>query len=346
MVIQRGVGRVAGGRRCPSDGPVPRVPGPVPVLPGLDEPPPPGSRTVRTDDGVDLHVEVDGPEQSPLTVVFSHGFTARLAEWELQRAALRDRARLVLWDQRGHGRSGWADPRSATIDRTGRDLGAVLDATVPDGPVVLAGHSMGGMSIMALARQRPELFGTRVVGVFLLATAAGGLVESGLLGHALKLARGLRLLPLSLALRGLGARVLERSRRRGPGAGGWFTRRYLFGRHDADPARVRLVQDLLEETPYPVVMAFYATFLDHDETAALPVLARVPVTVVAAAEDRLTPAAHGRRMAELIGDDAELVVVPGAGHSVNLTRTDLVDQAFLGLLDRVQAASTGLGRTG
>ena len=118
-------------------------------------PPPPGSRTVTTDDGVPLHVEVDGDEDAPLTVVFSHGFTARLAEWELQRAALRDRARLVLWDQRGHGRSGWTQLTDATIDRTGRDLGQVLDAVAPTGPVVLAGHSMGGMSILALARQRP-----------------------------------------------------------------------------------------------------------------------------------------------------------------------------------------------
>src|SRR4051812_49782205 len=226
MVIQRGVGRVAGGRRCPSDGPVPRVPGPVPVLPGLDEPPPPGSRTVRTDDGVDLHVEVDGPEQSPLTVVFSHGFTARLAEWELQRAALRGRARLVLWDQRGHGRSGWADPRSATIDRTGRDLGAVLDATTPDGPVVLAGHSMGGMSVMALARQRPELFGTRVVGVFLLATSAGGLVESGVLGRAVKLVRRLGLLRLYLRVLPALAPLIQRHPRRGTPDGRWVTRPY------------------------------------------------------------------------------------------------------------------------
>ena len=135
---------------------------------------------------------------APLTVVFSHGFTARLAEWELQRAALRDRARLVLWDQRGHGRSGWTKLTAATIDRTGRDLGEVLDAVAPTGPVVLAGHSMGGMSILALARQRPELFGDRVVGVFLLATSAGGLVETGVLGLLVKLIRRLRLLPLYL----------------------------------------------------------------------------------------------------------------------------------------------------
>ena len=50
------------------------------TLPSLSDPPPPGSRTVTTDDGVPLHVEVDGDETAPVTVVFSHGFTARLAE--------------------------------------------------------------------------------------------------------------------------------------------------------------------------------------------------------------------------------------------------------------------------
>ncbi|MGZ8750427.1 MAG: alpha/beta fold hydrolase [Pseudonocardia sp.] len=304
-------------------------------LPAPTGPPPPGSRTVVTDDGVRLHVEVDGDETSPLTVAFAHGFTARLVEWHLQRAALRDRARLVFFDQRGHGRSACTPLPEATIDRTGRDLGQVLDATTPTGPVVLAGHSMGGMSIMALARQRPELFGDRVVGVFLLATSAGGLVETGVVGLAIRIIRKLRLLSVYLWFLQLIAPLLERFRRRGTALGRRVTRRLLFGADDADLANVRLVQNLLEETPYPVAMAFYATFLDHDETASLEVLRRVPVTVVTATHDRLTPAAHGRRIAEGIGENAELVVVPGAGHSVNLTRTSVVDRALLELLDRV-----------
>jgi pimeloyl-ACP methyl ester carboxylesterase len=305
-------------------------------LPAPTDPPPPGSRTVTTDDGVPLHVEMDGDLDAPLTVVFSHGFTARLVEWDLQRAALRHRARLVLWDQRGHGRSGWTKLTAATIDRTGRDLGEVLDATTPTGPVVLAGHSMGGMSVLALARQRPELFGDRVVGVFLLATSAGGLVQTGVLGLLIMAIRKLRLLSLYLRFLQLLAPVLERFRRRGTRLGRRVTRRLLFGADDADLANVQLVQELLEETPYPVAMAFYATFLDHDETAALDVLRRVPVTVIAATHDRLTPVAHGRHLAAQIGDDAELVVVPGAGHSVNLTRADIVDSAFAALLDRVE----------
>jgi pimeloyl-ACP methyl ester carboxylesterase len=321
----------------------PGVDAPVPGPPG---PPPPGSRTVRTDDGIELHVEFDGVEDAELTVVFCHGFTARLTEFDVHRPALRDRVRLVFWDQRGHGRSSWTRLTAATIDRTGRDLGQVLDAVAPTGPVVLVGHSMGGMSIMALARQRPELFGPRVVGAFLLATSSGGLVGSGVLGLWVTAVRRLHLLGLWLRVLQLLAPLLERTRRRGTAIGRWFTRRYLFGRHDADPADVRLVQDLLEGTPYTVTLAFWATFLDHDETAALPVLARVPTTVVAATDDRLTPVGHGRRLAELLGSDAELVVVPGAGHSVNLTRTDVVDRALADLLDRVEVRLRTTRRAG
>jgi pimeloyl-ACP methyl ester carboxylesterase len=321
---------------------VPTDPPPL-SLPAPTGPPPPGSRTVITDDGIPLHVEVDGDLDASLTVVLSHGFTARLAEWELQRAALRNRARLVLWDQRGHGCSGWTRLTSATIDRTGRDLGEVLDATTPTGPVVLVGHSMGGMSVMALARQRPELFGSRVVGVFVLATSSGGLVETGILGRTVKVVRRLGLLTLYLRFLQLIAPLLERFRRRGTAIGRRVTRRLLFGADDADLPNVRMVQELLEETPWPVAMAFYATFLDHDETASLEVLRRVPVTVVAATHDRLTPAAHGRHIAEVIGENAELVVVPGAGHSVNLTRTEVVDRALLDLLDRVENSSRQAG---
>jgi pimeloyl-ACP methyl ester carboxylesterase len=194
---------------------------------------------------------------------------------------------------------------------------------------------MGGMTIMALARQRPELFGSRVVGVFLLATSAGGLVRTGPVGFGVRMLSHIGLMEQSLERLQRLAPGLERRRRRGSPLGRRFTRRYLFGRDDADPAHVRQVQELLERTPYPVTMAFYATFIEHDELASLPVLGRVPVTVVAASHDRLTPAAHGRRIAELVGA-ADLVVVEGGGHAVNLTRPEIVNRAFLRLLDRVQ----------
>src|SRR4051795_2839628 len=113
--------------------------------------------TIVADDGVPLHVEVDeldpGLRQpaSPLTVVFCHGYALNLDSWHFQRAAYRGLVRSVYYDQRSHGRSGRSSEGRATIDQLGHDLLTVLDHVVPDGPVVLVGHSMGGMSIVALA---------------------------------------------------------------------------------------------------------------------------------------------------------------------------------------------------
>ena len=77
--------------------------------------------------------------------------------------------------------AGRSDRDHATIDQLGRDLRRVLDETVPEGPVVLVGHSMGGMSVISFAQQFPDLIGTKVIGVGLIATTAGGLDPSRIL---------------------------------------------------------------------------------------------------------------------------------------------------------------------
>ncbi|HSP37407.1 MAG TPA: alpha/beta hydrolase [Frankiaceae bacterium] len=294
----------------------------------------PPDLVVHTEDGVPLAVEEDGDPNAELTVVFVHGFTAQSAEFDLQREALRKHARLVLYDQRGHGRSGWGDVRRATIDQTGRDLAAVLEARVPTGPVVVVGHSLGGMTVMALAEQRPELFGPRIVGTCLLATSAGRLVESALgsLGSALLLRTGL--FRVYLWWLRLWAPTLERFRIRGSRLAYAFTRRYLFGTTDATPELVRQVQSMLEETPIPIVAAFYPAFVDHDKVAALAALRDIPVLVAVGDADRLTPAEHSEVIVQHLGNGVEHLVVPGAGHSVNFTHPDRINDALHRLLGR------------
>src|SRR5262245_35201739 len=134
--------------------------------------------TVLADDGVPLHVEINGPGTAPMTIIFCHGYTVNQDCWHFQRRDLSDH-RLVFWDQRDHGRSGRSAEGSGSIGQLGTDLRAVIDAAAPGpGPVVLVGHSMGGMTIMALADQYPGLFGTKVAGAVLISTAARGL-EAG-----------------------------------------------------------------------------------------------------------------------------------------------------------------------
>ena len=292
---------------------------------------------VRTDDGLLLHVEEDGDPDAPVTVVFSHGFTAQLGEFVLQRETLRTRARLVLYDQRGHGRSPLGARENATTEQLGRDLAAVLEQRVPRGPVVLVGHSMGGITLMTFARQHPDVVRDRVAGVFLLATSASDLASSGLSGAVLRAGNRLHLVPVWLRSFQLSAPLLERRRRRGTRAGYLLVQRLLFGRDDVDPGLVRMMQNMLEATPMTTVAAFYPSLLGHDERAALPVLAQVPTTVLVGDCDRLTPASHSQRMATELGPRCRLVVVPGASHSVNITRQSVVDDALLELLERSTA---------
>lgn len=302
----------------------------VPELPN-----PTGEHVVLADDGVALHVEVD--ESPGPTVVLVHGFTARLEEFVLQRETLRGRARVVLYDQRGHGKSGWGDPTHATLDQLGRDLALVLEAHASSGQVVLVGHSMGGMTLMALARQRPELFGSLITGVFLLATSPGEVTAHGGLGRVVRVSERTRTLQLGLRLLQVASPGLQKARKPGTQAGTRFVRHYLFGRDDAEPELVKLVQDLLEMAPFSVSAAFYPLFVHLDETASFEALRNVPVTVLVGSDDRLTPASHSEAMMELLAPDAQLVVVPGAGHSVNITRQAVVDEALLALIARAQA---------
>src|SRR6266576_5379782 len=111
--------------------------------------------TVLTGDGVALHAEINGPSAAPVTVVFCHGYTLNQDCWHFQRRDLSGH-RLVFWDQRDHGRSGRSAEGSGSLGQLGADLKAVIDAAAPGpAPLVLVGHSMGGMTIMALADQYP-----------------------------------------------------------------------------------------------------------------------------------------------------------------------------------------------
>jgi predicted alpha/beta-fold hydrolase len=118
------------------------------------------SVVVTANDGVPLAVRECGPENAPLTVVFAHGFCLRMGAFHFQRDRLAqqwgDQVRMVFYDQRGHGLSGDASPDTFTVPQLGQDLESVLAVMAPRGPVVLVGHSMGGMLAVRYALEYPE----------------------------------------------------------------------------------------------------------------------------------------------------------------------------------------------
>ncbi|MBX6765849.1 MAG: alpha/beta hydrolase, partial [Actinomadura rubrobrunea] len=171
---------------------------------------------VRADDGTRLYAEIDGEDRTDLAVVFCHGWTLTQDSWHFQRKALRGRARLVFWDQRGHGRSDGGDREGYGLPRLAHDLAAVIDQTVPAGtPVVLVGHSMGGMTIMRYADEYPDQIGGKVVGVGLVCTSSGSLGEAPL-GLPRILARTTqRVIPPALRAAGASAALIEKVRHLG-----------------------------------------------------------------------------------------------------------------------------------
>lgn len=326
--------------------------------------------TVTTGDGVVLHAEVDevapygteatestdssgsagtgspGIPQStgdgPVTMVFVHGYALNLDCWHFQRRYFRGKHRLVLYDQRSHGRSGRSSREDATIDRLGEDLAIVLDRLAPEGPVILVGHSMGGMSVMAYAEQHPEVFGDRVVGAALISTTAGGLRPHRMLGRLIPDKVGGTLGARLVAVLARAPDVVDSARRRGSNIGFLVTGRFAFG-DDVPASYVEFVDEMLAGTPFDVLAEFFPHFESHDKYAVLEAFNSVPTTIISGTGDLLTSVSHSRTLAERI-PGARLVEAPGAGHMVILERADHVNAALDGLVAEAEhrlAASRG-----
>jgi pimeloyl-ACP methyl ester carboxylesterase len=292
---------------------------------------------VTTTDGLRLHVEVDEPDDDAdpdaPTVVLVHGWTLTLDCWHYQRAALRGSHRVVLYDQRSHGRSPASDPARATAEQLGADLAAVLEQVVPTGPVVLVGHSMGGMTIMAYAQAFPERVRERVVGVALLGTSAGDL------GTIVPGVRTATVAGIGAPLTRLAQRVpraLEAGRRLTGDLAYEATRRFAFGDH-AHPEHVAFTDAMIAASRTAVFVDFWPLFVQLDMYEVLVAFEELPTVIIVGTKDALTPVRHSRRMAELL-PEAELAVCVGAGHMVMLEQHRRVNDLLAELLERAAEA--------
>jgi pimeloyl-ACP methyl ester carboxylesterase len=293
--------------------------------------------TVVTDDGAGLYYEEVGPADAPVTAVFVHGYTLNLQSFYFQRQVLAeqfgDAVRMIFYDQRGHGRSEHGDPERSTIDQLGNDLHTVLDTLVPSGPIVLIGHSMGGMTILALADSCPELFentrrgAPRVTGVALLSASAGNMASVTLGLPALLAKIKGPLMPLLLRGARRQANLVERGRAIGTDIAWVFTRRLSFGSKDVPASTVEFLTNMIAATRIEVIADFYPALMSHDKLAVLPVLADIRLMIICGDRDALTPLDHSKAMAEEL-PKAELVVVPQAGHVALLEFPDVVNEAL------------------
>ncbi|VEG52089.1 putative hydrolase or acyltransferase of alpha/beta superfamily [Mycolicibacterium aurum] len=290
------------------------------------------SCVVTTPDGVPLAVREVGPENAPLTVVFAHGFCLRMGSFHFQRACLTEhwgkQVRMVFYDQRGHGQSGEASPDTYTVEQLGQDLESVLAVIAPRGPVVLVGHSMGGMTVLSHARQYPQRYPTRIVGAALISSAAEGVARSPL-GEILKN-------PALEAVR-FTARYAPKMVHRGRGAArsviGPILRAASYGDEGVSPSVVAFSERMMHDTPIATLVEFLHALEVHDETAGLETLNKIETLVACGDRDLLTPMEYSQEMADALAK-SELVIVGGAGHLVQLERPEVIDDALVRLVER------------
>jgi pimeloyl-ACP methyl ester carboxylesterase len=290
---------------------------------------------------VPLHVEVDEPDpphhKGDLTIVMSHGYALTLDAWHYQRLHLRGRFRLVLWDQRGHGRSGTGPEGSSTIDQVGDDLAAVIESTAPKGPLLLLGHSMGGMTVMSLAAQHPEWFAERVVGVGLFSTSAGGetgvdLAFGGIVGRL-----GLRIAPTAARALTGHPRLVARGRAIGSDLEGLLVKRYSFA-SPVPPQLVQFAARMIGHTRFEVISDFLPTFGSHDKREALAAMSANEVLVMVGDEDVLTPPDASEQIVHRL-PAAEHVVVRHSGHLLPLEHPDVTNEHLDELITRAQVVA-------
>jgi pimeloyl-ACP methyl ester carboxylesterase len=293
---------------------------------------------LRTHDGLQLHVRAEGPVDAPVVVVLVHCWTSDHDSWRYQMRDLRARyghgIRIVAYDQRGHGQSDPTPKDGARVEHLGRDLGDVVDEYAPQGRLVLVGHSIGGMAVMELGLQRPELFRRRVAGVCFVATSCGDLrsVTLGLpdIGPWVK-----DHIPYVLAFR---SRTLSRKQRlRAPIIESIVVRRFLFG----DTMRLRdhmLTVEGLVNVPGTTMTGFFEDLMQHERHGHLDqTLAGIPTLVLVGDKDVLTPPEHARTLALHI-PGARLITSPGAGHMLPLERDRHVSDMLCSLVDPLLAA--------
>ncbi len=293
--------------------------------------PPSRTLTVRAADGTGLHTEVFGPPDG-YPIVLTHGIVCAIRAWAYQIADLATDYRVIAFDHRGHGQSDVPKRGGYSLDHLASDLDSVLEATLaPHERAVLAGHSMGGITIAAWSERYRDKVRQRADAVALMNTTTGELL------------RKVRLLPVprefsparvvaGRALIGMFGGVAV------PGVAK-LPSRYLVAMlavaADADRSAASLIYDLFAQTSPAgrggcvrmLVESVGQQYLGLDGLT-------VPTLVIGSERDRLTPISQSRKIARTAPNVVGLVELPG-GHCSMLEQHQEVNHQLRALVESV-----------
>ncbi len=273
-----------------------------------------------------IHAHVSGEGRS--MVVFEAGIAASSVSWAAVRTGVEKFARVCVYDRAGLG---WSDaaPIPRTLENVIADLKAIL-ATLGPQPLVLVGHSFGGLVALEYAcRHLSELSGLVLVDA--LPASEWRMAppeEAARLRQGIRMARRAALLARFGVVR-FSVDVVRATRISSIGGGSRVARRIVTEVGKLPPSL------------WPVVQAHWcqaksyqsmASHLEHLPASAAACsehcdLVDLPVIVLSAADSTTTRFAEHERMA-LQSSRGELIVAEKSGHWIQLDQPELVIEAI------------------
>jgi 3-oxoadipate enol-lactonase len=240
--------------------------------------------------GININYQIDGPEGAPW-LVFSNSLATTIAMWDDQAAALKDKFRVLRYDQRGHGGTD-APAGRYQFDTLLADALGLLDA-LSIKKAHFAGLSMGGATALGLAERHPERFDRIIV----CDTPCQSTPQSTQQWEE----------RIAIAQK-QGIDVLVE-----PTIGRWFPADTVA----KNPPHIDKVRGMIRGTPLNGFIGCAAALADHDYASAAASV-KCPVLFMVGEKDGTTPAAM-RKLHEKVGG-SRFVELPGAGHISNMDR--------------------------
>lgn len=295
------------------------------------------TQRISRPDGTELHVEIYGPANAP-ALVLTHGWGLDGTEWYYAKRHFAERFRLIIWDLPGLGKSSRPKNNDYALEKMARDLEAVI-GVAGEGPVVLLGHSIGGMITLTFCRLFPEQLGSRVAGLILTHTTYTNPVKTSKFSGFLRAVQKPLLEPLLYLMIGLSPLMRLMS---------WLN--YLNGMTHLHVHRdhysghetrgqMEFIARFSLQAPPSVVARGMLAMMRWDAGETLPTIP-VPTLVVAANADKATLPIASQHMAETI-PNAQIVDLVPAGH------TGLIEQhgRWVEVVNTFAAACLGAQRT-
>ncbi|MGI8460401.1 MAG: alpha/beta fold hydrolase [Solirubrobacterales bacterium] len=283
---------------------------------------------VAAADGTELHAEAFGPADAP-KLILAHGWMCAIEFWRYQIDELAGDFRVIAYDQRGHGKSAEADDYS--FGAFSADFGTILDAFVPVGErALVAGHSMGAMTIAAWAGDNPDKVANRLSGALLFNTGLGDLITESVILRTPERLTGLRD-PIGRLMMTAALPIPAT-----PSPIGDAAVRYVAMNPDASPARVAFVRRMALTCNPKARSKAGATMARMDLWKSVESL-DTPTVVIAGRADKMTPLPHAMKLFESLPKPIELVKLPGIGHMAPIETPTTCNQTIRELGNAVKS---------